>query len=170
MSATLLLNADGSPVSMLPLSTLTWKESIMYLVLEKGTVLEWHENWIVRSANWATKVPAVIILKQFEKRKTQVRFSKKNVFLRDAYTCQYCNTFLSKRQATVDHVIPTSRGGKSTYENTVCACVDCNARKGNDTRMKPIRKPIKPSYYQLVEQQKKMPVDVHPSWLLYLNN
>lgn len=169
MSATLLLNADGSPVSMLPLSTLTWKESITYLVLEKGTVLEWHENWIVHSANWETKVPAVIILKQFERRKTQIRFSKKNVFLRDGYTCQYCNTSLSKRQATLDHVLPISKGGRSTYENTVCACIDCNARKGNDTKIKPIKMPIKPSYYQLVEQQKKMPFEGHPSWAIYLS-
>lgn len=77
--STLLLNADASPVSLLPLSTLCWQDAIKYLVSEKATVLEWYEDWIVRSERWSTRVPAVMILKEYQKKKSYVRFSKTNV-------------------------------------------------------------------------------------------
>jgi hypothetical protein len=63
MADTLVLNADGAPLSLLPLSTITWQEAIRYLVLDKATVLEWHDDWIVRSARWETRVPSVIIVR-----------------------------------------------------------------------------------------------------------
>jgi 5-methylcytosine-specific restriction endonuclease McrA len=169
MSATLLLNADGNPVSMLPLSTLSWKESVIYMVLDKATVLEWHEDWVVHSANWQTRVPSVMILKTFEKKKSYARYSKKNVFIRDNYLCQYCGIKVTDKTATLDHVLPISHGGRSTYENTVCACAGCNARKGNNHRIRPKKAPAKPSYFQLVEHRKRLPFDnVHHSWLSYL--
>jgi len=87
MAHTLILNADASPISVLPLSTITWEESIRYLVSDKATVLEWYDDWIVHSATWETRVPAVMILKEYQKKKVSVRFSKQNVFLRDLFTC-----------------------------------------------------------------------------------
>lgn len=169
MASTLLLNADGNPVSMLPLSTLSWKESIVYLVLDKATVLEWHENWVVRSASWETRVPSVMILKNFEKKRGYVRFSKRNVFIRDNYICQYCGVKVTDKNATLDHVLPLSLGGKTNYENTVCSCGSCNSRKGNDHRIRPKKAPIKPTYYQLVEGRKKLPFEnIHQSWVNYL--
>lgn len=169
MASTLLLNADGNPVSMLPLSTLSWKESIIYLVLDKATVLEWHENWTVRSANWETRVPAVMILKNYEKKRGYARYSKKNVFIRDSYICQYCGVKVNEKNATLDHVLPLSHGGKTNFENTVCACASCNAQKGNNKNIKPKKKPFKPSYYQLVEGRKQLPfANIHPSWNSYI--
>ena len=76
MADTLLLNADAQPVSYLPLSVLTWQDAIKYMVLEKAAVLEWHDNWIVRSATWETPVPAVMMLREYMKPKQTVRFSK----------------------------------------------------------------------------------------------
>jgi hypothetical protein len=64
---TLLLNSDAQPVSLLPLSAIEWKEAITYLWLDKVTVLEWYDDWIVRSENWETRVPAVIMLKKMMK-------------------------------------------------------------------------------------------------------
>jgi 5-methylcytosine-specific restriction endonuclease McrA len=170
MSHTLLLNADASPVSMLPLSTLDWQEAIRYLVLNKVTVLEWYDDWVVHSASWETKVPAVIMLNEFHKKKTAVRYTKQNVFLRDDYICQYCGTSVSRKTATLDHVIPSSLGGTSTWENSVCACGDCNSRKSNSLKMKPKVKPLKPTYYQLVEKRKRLKWDrvPHTSWHYYL--
>ena len=81
MADTLLLNADGLPVSVLPLSTITWQDAIKYMVLDKGTVLSWHENWIVHSATWQTPVPSIIILREYMKTKNTVRFSRANVHL-----------------------------------------------------------------------------------------
>lgn len=165
----LILNTDGSPVSMLPLSTVNWQEAIRYLVTDKATVLEWHENWIVRSARWETQVPAVMILNEYQKKKTTVRFSKTNVFLRDDYTCQYCGVGVTRTTATLDHVIPISHGGKTTWENATTACGPCNAKKGNNKKVVPLRKPYKPNYFQLVEKRKKLKWDFqHPSWQNYV--
>jgi hypothetical protein len=166
---TLVLNKDGSPVSMLPLSIISWQEAIKYMVLDKAYVLEWHEDWIVRSARWETQVPAVIMVKEFMKKKSSIRFSKQNVFLRDGYKCAYCEIDVNRKTATLDHILPTSLGGKTTFENSVCACADCNARKGNNQKIRPKKMPTRPNYYQLVEQRKKMPFDLgHPSWASYL--
>lgn len=169
MSDTLLLNADGAPVSFLPLSVINWQEAIKYMVLDKATVLAFHENWIVHSARWETAVPSILILKEYMKPKTTIRFSKSNVFLRDNFTCAYCNTILQKRECTLDHVVPSSHGGKTTFENTVTACGPCNANKGNNKKVIPKYKPHKPDFYELVNKRKRLPFNVrHEAWLDYL--
>ena len=169
MSDTLLLNADGAPVSFLPLSVINWQEAIKYMVLDKATVLSWHDNWIVHSARWETQVPSILILKEYMKPKTTIRFSKGNVFLRDNFTCAYCETVLQKKDCTLDHVLPTSHGGKTTFENCVTACGPCNANKGNNKKIRPKYKPHKPDFYELVNKRKRMPFQVrHPEWLEYL--
>jgi 5-methylcytosine-specific restriction endonuclease McrA len=164
-----MLNADGAPVSWLPLSIISWEEAIKYMVLEKAEVLDWYEDWIVHSQTWETQVPAVMILRDYEKRKISIRFSKHNVFLRDGYVCQYCGDDVSKKTATLDHVLPVSHGGKTTFENTVTACGPCNASKGNNKKIVPKVKPFKPTYFQLVEKRKKQHWDIpHPAWKNYL--
>jgi 5-methylcytosine-specific restriction endonuclease McrA len=169
MSDTLVLNADGAPVNFLPLSTVDWQEAIRYMVLEKAHVVAWHDDWIVRSAHWETQVPAIIMLKDYMKPKTAIRFSKSNVFLRDRYICQYCHDKLEKRECTLDHVLPTSLGGKTTFENTTTACGPCNANKGANHKIKPKVKPYKPEYYELVNKRKSLPFHVrHDSWLDYI--
>ncbi len=169
MSDTLLLNADGAPVSFLPLSVIDWQEAIKYMVLEKATVLAWHDDWIVHSATWETPVPSILILKEYMKPKTTVRFSKGNVFLRDNYKCVYCEKDLQKKDCTLDHVLPTSHGGKTTFENTVTACGPCNASKGNNKKIRPKFKPHKPDFYELVNKRKRLPFNVrHDSWLEYI--
>lgn len=167
--STLMLNADGSPISYLPLSVIPWEDAIKYLVLDKATVLEYHEDWIVHSENWQTQVPSVMILKEYEKRKTTIRFSKHNVFLRDGYVCQYCADEVTRKTATLDHVLPTSHGGKTTFENCCTACATCNANKGNNKKIVPKIKPYKPTYFQLVDKRKKLQWDLqYPAWATYL--
>jgi len=169
MSDTLLLNADGAPVSFLPLSTLTWQDAIKYMVLDKAHVLAWHDNWIVHSANWETPVPSILILRDYMKPKKTIRFSKSSVFLRDSYKCAYCTVDLQKKDCTLDHVLPVSLGGKTTFENTVTACGPCNASKGNNKKIVPKFKPHKPDFYELVNKRKRMPFQIkHSEWLSYL--
>jgi len=171
MSACLILNGDISPVSLLPLSTIPWEESIKYLVNNRATVLEWHENWVVHSERWSTKVPAVMILKEYHRNKTVVRFSKQNVFLRDSYECQYCGVSVTPNSATMDHVIPTCAGGRTAWDNCCCSCGKCNSAKGNDTRIKPNVAPYKPTYYDLAEKKRKLGWDIaHPSWVEYIRD
>jgi 5-methylcytosine-specific restriction endonuclease McrA len=150
MSTTLLLNTDAQPVSFLPLSTLSWEDAIKYMVLEKAHVLSWYDSWIVHSATWETRVPAVMMLHDRQKVKSSVRFSKGNLFLRDHWCCQYCGCGVDRKNATVDHVLPTSHGGKTTFENCVTACAPCNANKGNNKKIVPRVKPTRPNYWNLV--------------------
>ena len=165
MSDVLVLNADAQPVSYLPLSAVQWKEAITYMYLDKCDVLEWYDDWIVSSANWETRVPAVIMLKEFQRRRRTPRFSKTNLYLRDLYTCQYCNNNFPRKELTMDHVRPISLGGKTNWENIVAACEPCNTRKGNKMKMKPKRMPYRPDYWELVNNRKQLEIDVrHPSW------
>lgn len=170
MADTLVLNADGLPVSVLPLSVIPWQESIKYMCLEKADVLVWHENWIVRSARWETQVPSVIMLREYMKTKSAVRFSRSNVYLRDNGQCQYCGTHIERKDATLDHVNPISKGGKTTWDNCVTACGPCNADKADKTHThKPLTKPYKPDYYELVNKRKKLPFNVrHEQWLQFI--
>jgi len=169
VSDVLVLNADAQPISYLPLSAVQWKEAITYLWLDKCDVLEWYDDWIVRSSNWETRVPAVIMLKEFQRRRRTPRFSKTNLYLRDLYTCQYCNNPFPRNSLTLDHVRPISLGGKTKWENIVAACGPCNTRKGNKMIMKPKRMPYRPDYYELVNKRKQLEIDVrHPSWNAYL--
>ena len=170
MSSTLLLNADMQPVSLLPLSTVDWQEAIRYLVLDKVEVLAWHEDWIIHSASWNTRVPAVIMLREYQRPKQTMRLSKRNVFLRDQYSCQYCGDSVSDTSATLDHVLPVSKGGKTTWENSTTACKPCNYKKGPHVgKMKPRSKPYKPHFWDLVEKRKRRGYHVaHPSWIDFL--
>ena len=170
MSSTLILNSDANPISMLPLSTIPWEDAIRYMVTDKATVLEWHDGWIVNSTRWSTPVPSVMILKEYQKPKHTMRFSKGNIFLRDGYRCQYCGIDVLRKTATLDHVLPVSHGGKTTWENCTTACGDCNSNKGNNHKIKPKIKPYKPGYFQLVERRKKLGIELrYTSWANYLN-
>ncbi len=169
MADTLVLNADGLPVSYLPLSTVQWREAVTYLWLDKVTVLDWYDDWVVRSASWETRVPAVIMMKEMMRRRRTPRFSKTNVFLRDLHTCQYCDTQFPKSVLTLDHVVPLSRGGKTAWDNIVTACGPCNAHKANKLEPRPLHRPYQPDYYELVNKRKQLEFDIrHPSWEAWL--
>lgn len=167
---TLVLNRDAQPISLLPLSVIAWQESIRYLVLEKAIALAWYDDWIIHSERWNTPVPAVIMLHEYQKPKKTLRFSKRNVFLRDQYACQYCGTPVTGADATIDHVIPVCQGGRSTWENATTACRPCNYKKSNQTKMKPRRGPYRPDIWELIDKRRRMGFDVaHQSWKDYLS-
>jgi 5-methylcytosine-specific restriction endonuclease McrA len=97
------------------------------------------------------RVPRVILLVAYDRvPKRQVRFSRFNVFARDNNTCQYCGEKFPRSELNLDHVIPRSRGGLSTWENVVCSCFTCNRVKGGqmpeEARMRLIRKPFRPEW------------------------
>jgi 5-methylcytosine-specific restriction endonuclease McrA len=169
MSDVLILNANAQPISYLPLSVIQWKEAIRYMYHNKCDVLEWYDDWLVRSPSWETRVPAVIMMKEFVKQKSEVRFSKSNLYLRDQYICLYCDNQFSRSNLTMDHVIPLSHGGKTNWENIATSCSSCNCAKGNKTIMKPKYKPYRPGYWELVRKRKQMEFTIkHPSWELFL--
>jgi 5-methylcytosine-specific restriction endonuclease McrA len=99
----------------------------------------------------AIRIPRVIQLLAYDRTpRSTVRLTRRNVFLRDAHTCQYCARRGAPRDLNLDHVMPRSRGGPMTWENVVCSCRVCNLRKGGRTpteaNMRLIRKPIRPRW------------------------
>ncbi|HVT03228.1 MAG TPA: HNH endonuclease [Thermoanaerobaculia bacterium] len=99
-------------------------------------------------------IPDVIQLLRFDKMPRQeVKFSRGNIYLRDHNRCQYCGKKFSSSELSLDHVIPISRGGKSTWENVVCACLPCNVKKGNkllpECNIQLIRQPHRPRWHPL---------------------
>ena len=165
---TLILNKDAAPISVLPLSAVSWQDAIKYMCLDRVTVLDWYDDWIVHSANWETKVPAVMMVKDYVRQNKYPRFSKFNVTLRDRFSCQYCGTNVSTNTVTMDHVYPVSMGGKTNWENIVASCMKCNSTKGSNL-VRSRREPYRPTYYELVAIRKELPFDVkHPSWRNYI--
>jgi 5-methylcytosine-specific restriction endonuclease McrA len=83
------------------------------------------------------RVPRVIVLIAFDRvPKRHVRFSRINIYARDNFTCQYCGVRYPRSELNLDHVIPRSLGGRSTWDNVVCSCLECNRRKGGHTPAK----------------------------------
>ena len=168
MRDTLLLNADGNPLSVAPLSTLTWQESIKLVWLDRINVLEWHKDWQVHSPNITMTVPSVMMVREYVKRRTNTSFNRSNVYLRDNYICQYCKQMFGHKDLTLDHVIPKSKGGKTEWSNIVSACRKCNNDKASHTHIKPYKQPRKPDFLQLVNGVNTVHID-HEIWLKYIN-
>ena len=89
---------------------------------------------VVRTINRVIRVPRVIVLQIYARiPKTKVRFSRHNIYMRDGNTCQYCCETLPRTDLNLDHVVPRAQGGRTTWENVVCCCIDCNLAKGART-------------------------------------
>lgn len=88
----------------------------------------------IRTLTRLVPIPRVIVLNEFERLPQRgVRFSRTHVFIRDQFTCQYCAKEFPKQKLNLDHVIPRSRGGRTSWENVVTSCHACNRRKANRT-------------------------------------
>lgn len=129
MDSVLVLNATYEPLSVVSL-----RRAIVLLLKNKAEVLEVAEQR-VRAANLSMPTPLVIRLVYYVRvpHKMSIPLTRRSLFLRDSYTCQYCGVTPPKAHLTVDHVVPKVRGGISTWENVVCACQECNLRKGART-------------------------------------
>ena len=97
------------------------------------------------------RVPRVVVLTAYDRvPRRNVRFCRRNIFGRDRNTCQYCGKVFPTNELNLDHVIPRSRGGKTTWENIVCSCIACNKRKGGELPeqkgMRLIRRPARPQW------------------------
>lgn len=168
MSDTLLLNSNFEPISILPLSVISWQHAIKLMFLDRVEVIEEYPNWVIRSEHLAINVPSVCVTKEYFNFKKGVKFSRQNLYLRDLYQCQYCDDTFTPKDLTIDHVIPRASGGKTNWENTVTACKPCNHKKGTKL-WKPTRMPFKPDYYNLVNKWKNQGVHIrNESWYQYL--
>lgn len=125
---TLLLNQGYQPIK-----AISAKRAICMYILEKVDVLE-HYKETISSPSIEFNIPAVIRLKNQAKVKPmRVRFSRSNIYTRDDKICQYCGNKFKPQELTLDHVIPKSFGGKTTWTNIVTCCKTCNTQKANRT-------------------------------------
>jgi len=138
MRRVLLLNQSGEPLTFID-----WKRALTLLFKGRAQPVEYFENAEVHSGVSrgtggcsAYRVPSVISLAKYivlPQRGRMVALSKRNLMLRDKCECQYCGDHLRADTATIDHVLPVSRGGKNTWKNTVLSCKSCNNTKGSKT-------------------------------------
>jgi 5-methylcytosine-specific restriction endonuclease McrA len=124
----LVLNASYEPINICA------ARRALILVLKGVASAEETSAHAVHSARNAMRLPSVIRLLEYRRIPRQTRaLSRKNILMRDRYTCQYCHRTLPSGELTLDHVIPRSRAGESNWENLVACCNPCNNRKGNRT-------------------------------------
>jgi 5-methylcytosine-specific restriction endonuclease McrA len=132
--------------------------------------LEQHD-W-VSTVRYEIAVPRIIRLFGYDRLPVQrVKLNRRNLFARDRNQCQYCGRHFPTSELTLDHVTPRTQGGGDTWENLVCACVPCNARKGGRTpeqaRLKMIRRPIKPKRNPLISV--RLGNEKYRSWKAFLD-
>ena len=167
----LVLNADFRPLSYFPLSLWSWQDTLKAVFLDRVDVVAEYET-TVRSPSFQMKLPSVVSLKSYVSHQRTPAFTRFNVFLRDRFTCQYC-TSDNRDLLTFDHVIPRSKGGKTSWTNIVAACSPCNLKKGgrmpSEAKMFPLQRPVRPSMYELNERGRAFPPNyLHESWQDYL--
>ncbi|MCP5432005.1 MAG: HNH endonuclease [Alphaproteobacteria bacterium] len=165
----LVLNADFRPLSYFPLSVWSWQDAIKAVFQDRVNIVSEYDR-VVRSPTCAMRLPSVISLKTFVKPARQPAFTRFNVFLRDRFRCQYCG---ASQDLTFDHLIPRSRGGRTTWTNVVTACSPCNLKKGghlpSQCGMTPARRPMQPTVQELHNNGRLFPQNyLHESWQDYL--
>jgi 5-methylcytosine-specific restriction endonuclease McrA len=131
-----------------------------------------HEDWI-KSINFEIRAPRVLRLLHYDRLPRQrVRLNRRNLFARDGSHCQYCGKTFPTSELSIDHVTPSCRGGETTWENVVCACIRCNVRKGGRTPteagMKLIRKPVRPARSPLLAMKLGNPK--YASWKAFVDD
>ena len=165
----LVLNADFRPLSYLSLSLWPWQETIKAAILDRVVVLAEYDA-MVHSPSLRIRIPSVVVLRDYVKPARTSAFTRFNLFLRDEFTCQYCG---AKDHLTFDHVIPRSKGGRTTWENVVASCGPCNLHKGSKSLrqagMTLRHPPSRPTPEKLRNVGRKFPPNhLHDSWMDYL--
>ena len=157
--------------SMMPIRTIGWQRAMLLWFQGKARIIE-DQDAEVHGATWRYKIPSVIqltdyVMKNWDK---HIRFSRRNVFHRDAYTCQYCNQRPAPHRLTLEHVLPRCRGGQTNWINIVTACFACNQKKEGKTPeeagMRLRKKPAKPQgrdYFKFA-----LPEEIPQIWKPYL--
>ena len=135
-----------------------WRDAISDVCSGRAEVIEEHENirigTMVGNQLGSMAMPKIVRFKsgipssKFYSARQKPKFCRSDLFLRDNGTCQYCEKKLSKESATIDHIVPRSKGGSTTWENCVICCSDCNTKKGNkslcEASMRLIKMPAVP--------------------------
>ena len=147
----LLLNASEEVISFID-----WKKAVILLCSGKARKpFNYEGEYQIKTVCGVFKLPFAIMLVEYvHSPHRKAKLTRENIFRRDNFSCQYCGCLLNARNATIDHVLPMSRGGGDSWENMVASCRDCNVRKSNRTpkeaRMKMLNNPVSPCGHALV--------------------
>jgi 5-methylcytosine-specific restriction endonuclease McrA len=159
----LVLNRNWQPINVATVAralVMLWNDTAKIVDPVDFRLYDW-SDWtqlvpdrdepFIQSVRQRIRIPEVIALVTFDAMPIQtVTFSRRNVFKRDKYACQYCGKQPGSEELTIDHVVPRAHGGLSTWTNCVLACIDCNSRKADRTpeqaNMKLRKKPIRPDW------------------------
>ena len=150
----------------------SWREiSQLRRELEEMDDEEFRCDWI-RSVNFDIQTPRIVRLLGYGKVPNMtVRFNRRNIFARDRNRCQYCGRTFATNELSLDHVVPRSQGGGSTWSNIVCSCVRCNSKKGGRTpeqaHMRLICKPVKPKHSPMLTMKLGNPR--YESWKTFIS-
>lgn len=161
----LVLNNDYEPLNVCNLH-----RAIILVYLGKADVLH-TDTKLVSTLKGSLDSPSVVRLRYYVKRPLpELKLSRRSIFARDNYTCQYCGH--ESRELTIDHLVPKKHGGKSTWENLVCCCRRCNAKKGDKTLeqsgMTLARQPRRPRYVPFISMTKYLDGARNEVWRDYL--
>jgi len=166
MTAVLFLDVDYQPLRVEP-----WTRAVVDVFLGKAEVIEYSRDRTIKGVAREYPMPAVVrVLRRFRRDRQAIRFSRLNIYARDAFTCGYCGQQWVSEDLTFDHVVPRAAGGRTTWENIVTCCVPCNVAKANRTpsqaKMHLLRKPTKPRWLPAITvdmDRSRLP----PEWAAY---
>lgn len=152
----LKLNSDYNPIG-----TISVREALCLIFREVVYAIEHYAEQIKDSAGRLYELPKIVVLKEFSRHLMgNAQFSKKNVLIRDNHECCYCGDKLKRSEATLDHVVPKSKGGKTVWNNIVTACEPCNTYKGNrlvkECSLSLLRNPYVPTKLEILNKQFKI--------------
>lgn len=179
----LLLNADYTPMGII-----SWKKAIVWSlnndITKKIEIIDFYNNDFIQCSNKKVPVPSVArTIKYFRFREEKAVFSRRNIFLRDNYTCQYCGIQFAETELTYDHIIPKSvfkRNNQTlsatTWTNITTACLKCNRKKGNRTpkeaNMELLSLPTMPQqnnrYLSMIHYLSKIRQKIPDNWIIYM--
>lgn len=147
-----------------------WRDISLYKA-KSGLPEEDNVSWI-RTVSFEIEVPKIIRLLFYDKLpQSSVKFNRRNIFARDENKCQYCGQRFPTSELSLDHIVPKTYHGKTTWTNIVCACTECNKKKGGRTPeqagMRLKRKPVKPKHSPILSL--KLRSDKYRSWKQFLD-
>lgn len=179
---TLVLNRNWQAMSVVRVEralVLVWNGSARIVDPEDFQTYDWNDwsglapkagELFVQAVTRRFRVPEVVTLTHYDRLpQVAVAFSRRNIFKRDHYSCQYCGVQPGPEELTIDHVTPRSRGGLTRWDNCVLACIACNTRKADRTpdeaRMKLRKAPVRPRWKPLYANA---PVQIE-SWTKFVS-
>jgi 5-methylcytosine-specific restriction endonuclease McrA len=177
----LLLNAGYQPISVITFARavkLVYRKKAEVISAVEGEFSSYNlDSWmevsyleadylrgshydVMVNEEFAFGVPKVIRLLKYSGIGKEIKLNRRNIFLRDNHTCQYCGVKKEIKDLSIDHIMPRSRGGRNSWTNLVCACTDCNshkhARTPQEANMKLLTVPKKPSTWLLFKRYKAL--------------